>query len=191
MKILEVGGWRTPVINPDWEIIQADSVHRPEVDLCFKWGVDPIPCDDDSYDGFIAIHVLEHVEWWNCEDAMREVFRILKPGGFCEIHVPNAYLAIQKYLESSLFIDRAKCRNQWEQMNAVIVWGQRKSIGKRKRSEDAEQGHLAHWHKSIWTEQALRELFERVGFVDIEKADGRPPHTGRGAWHNLGLRGRK
>ena len=42
--------------------------------------------EDDSFDGMLCIHVLEHI----VDDikAMREIYRILRPGGWGILHVP-------------------------------------------------------------------------------------------------------
>lgn len=43
---------------------------------------------DDSVDGILAWHVLEHMPDLALDRAMREIFRILKPGGTVYIKVP-------------------------------------------------------------------------------------------------------
>ena len=43
---------------------------------------------DSSFDAIICSHVLEHVE--DDRRAMRELFRVLRPGGWCLIFVPLA-----------------------------------------------------------------------------------------------------
>jgi SAM-dependent methyltransferase len=45
-----------------------------------------VPLPDASYDVVIAHHVLEHVD--NDRQAMRELFRLLKPGGLAVLSVP-------------------------------------------------------------------------------------------------------
>ncbi len=48
--------------------------------------VTSIPCKEGSYDAVLCVHVLEHVV--DDRGALREFFRILKPGGWAIIHVP-------------------------------------------------------------------------------------------------------
>jgi SAM-dependent methyltransferase len=48
--------------------------------------VQDMPFDDASYDVVICNHVLEHVP--DDEKAMKEILRILKPGGFSILQVP-------------------------------------------------------------------------------------------------------
>lgn len=47
-----------------------------------------LPYADNTFDGVILSEVLEHVE--NDVDALREAYRVLKPGGVVAITVPNA-----------------------------------------------------------------------------------------------------
>ncbi len=45
-----------------------------------------LPLANDSVDAVICIAVLEHVE--EPQQAVREMYRVLKPGGYCFIYVP-------------------------------------------------------------------------------------------------------
>ena len=51
--------------------------------------VTDLPLADDAYDVILCCHVLEHVE--DDGAAMRELFRVLKPGGFAILQVPISY----------------------------------------------------------------------------------------------------
>src|SRR3989338_6562967 len=48
-----------------------------------------LPFSDNSQDAIICIAVLEHVE--NPIKACGEIYRVLKPGGYCFIYVPFLY----------------------------------------------------------------------------------------------------
>lgn len=61
----------------------ADLV-SPLADLHFD--IMNIPLNDNSFDVVICNHVLEHVP--NDIDAMKEIYRILKPGGWAILQVP-------------------------------------------------------------------------------------------------------
>lgn len=58
-----------------------------DADIIHDLNVAPFPWADNSVDGIVMFHVLEHVrEWWQC---FTECARILKPGGFLQINVPD------------------------------------------------------------------------------------------------------
>jgi SAM-dependent methyltransferase len=48
-----------------------------------------LPFEDNSVDAIICIAVLEHVE--EPQKAVREMYRVLKPGGYCYIFAPFLY----------------------------------------------------------------------------------------------------
>jgi dolichol-phosphate mannosyltransferase len=59
---------------PGRRLIQADG--------CF------LPFSKESFDQVICCRVLEHIEAWNQEDFLREVSRVLKPGGRLILYLP-------------------------------------------------------------------------------------------------------
>lgn len=69
------------------QCINVDKYDICEPDVIHDLNVFPYPWDDNSIDGIIMFHVLEHLEdWWA---AFLECARILKPGGNFEIRVPD------------------------------------------------------------------------------------------------------
>jgi SAM-dependent methyltransferase len=71
--------------NPLPDHVSVDNWGNPDV----KWdlNVTPYPWDDNSVDGIEMWHTLEHLpNWW---EAFKECARILKPGGYLNIRVPD------------------------------------------------------------------------------------------------------
>ncbi|MFT5496642.1 MAG: SAM-dependent methyltransferase, partial [Kiritimatiellia bacterium] len=62
--------------------------------------------DDATYDGIICNHVLEHIP----DDAlaMRELYRVLKPGGFAILQVPISYTIGSTYEDFSITSPEAR-----------------------------------------------------------------------------------
>ncbi len=77
----------------------ADII-SPIADLHFN--IMNIPLKDNSYDWIICNHVLEHVE--NDITAMKEILRILKPGGKAIMQVPINY-SFEKTFEDKSITD--------------------------------------------------------------------------------------
>ena len=67
--------------------INVDKYANCEPDVVHDLNVFPYPWDDDSVDGIVMFHVLEHLgDWWT---VILECARILKPGGKLHIRVPD------------------------------------------------------------------------------------------------------
>jgi SAM-dependent methyltransferase len=65
--------------------INVDGFGDP--DIKHDLNLYPWPFDDRSVDGIAAWHVMEHLEdWWK---AFQECARILRPGGYLEVRVPD------------------------------------------------------------------------------------------------------
>lgn len=65
--------------------INVDAYGEP--DVWWDLNLTPYPWPDNSVDGIEMWHVLEHLEnWW---ESFTEMARILKPGGYLHIRVPD------------------------------------------------------------------------------------------------------
>ena len=82
MKKLNVGCGSD--IKPDF--INLDSKGLPGVDIVHDIEQVPFPFNDEEFDYILCQDVLEHVEYIS---VLKELYRILKPGGVVEIRVPH------------------------------------------------------------------------------------------------------
>lgn len=69
----------------DYKILDKVADYNPDI----VGDIHQMPLTDNSVDAIICIAVLEHVE--EPQQAIREIYRVLKPGGYCFIHVPFLY----------------------------------------------------------------------------------------------------
>jgi SAM-dependent methyltransferase len=65
--------------------VGIDIVALPGVDIVHDLDVYPWPLDDGSFDKVLMLNIIEHLD--DTIKAMREVHRILKPGGVVHIEV--------------------------------------------------------------------------------------------------------
>ena len=83
--------------NYPWIEVKTADLFMPGMDL--KLDITHMPeVPDNSYDALICIHVLEHVS--SDRKALREFYRILKPGGFGICVVPISLT--QRYTDEEL-----------------------------------------------------------------------------------------
>lgn len=80
----------------------ADSINFVQADLN-----QPLPIPDESFDVVAALEVIEHLE--NSYALLREITRILKPGGYAIVSTPNEsnLAARMSYLSSGFYSDAA------------------------------------------------------------------------------------
>lgn len=72
-------------IRPAW--VNLDVAALPGVDVVHDLDVLPYPFQDEKFDIVLARHVLEHVN--DLIATMREIHRILRPGGMLQAIVPH------------------------------------------------------------------------------------------------------
>lgn len=68
-----------------YKVLDYVSTYHPDI----VGDVQDLPFLDDSQESIICLAVLEHVE--NPIIAAREMYRVLKPGGYCFVYVPFLY----------------------------------------------------------------------------------------------------
>ena len=93
--ILDVGGgtrfmkgmkkYETLFAKSDYKTLDVSKDYNPDI----VGDIHAIPLADASVDGVMCRSVLEHVE--RPADAIREMYRVLKPGGLAFIQVPSTY----------------------------------------------------------------------------------------------------
>ena len=66
----------------DYKVLDKVKDYNPDI----VGDIHNLPMADNSVDAIICIAVLEHVE--EPQKAMKEIHRVLKPGGYCFIYVP-------------------------------------------------------------------------------------------------------
>jgi ubiquinone/menaquinone biosynthesis C-methylase UbiE len=171
MRKLEIGPTRKRGITPDgqpretWDTLDVEG----PVTIRCAWGQEPLKVESAAYDWVYASHVLEHIPWWQVDAALREVCRILRPGGRLTLWVPDGVRLVTLYANEpeKLVAQNAKWayysrftkdRSAWSYMNAHIFWG----------ASHYGVGRLPHFHKSIYDAQALRERVAIAGFASAE-----------------------
>jgi SAM-dependent methyltransferase len=70
-----------------------------------------LPYPDDSFDAILCSHVLEHVE--DDSRAMRELHRVLRPGGWAIVLVPLDLERSETYEDPAITAPRARERAYW------------------------------------------------------------------------------
>lgn len=148
------------------------------------------PFEDCTFDLVYSSHCIEHIDWFDVEETIREWARILKPGGVLEVFTANG-LALMKA------IVRLEETGEWTGPDSYLTWRQdlvkadpyNWAVGRIMNY--AKKGSVFHLHRAIITPGFLRRCFERAGLSQIEPMTNAETR-GRGhGWINFGLRGHK
>ncbi len=76
---------RRLIDKADYKILDPVPDYNPDI----VGDIHSLPFEDSSEEAILCIAVLEHVE--NPVKASQEMFRVLKPGGYCFVYVPFLY----------------------------------------------------------------------------------------------------
>jgi len=123
-----------------------------------------LPVPDNSVQGLYASHVLEHLSLEDMRVALRNAFRILKPGGVFRLIVPNLLPIAEAYVASARAGDP----------DAAILFIQSTLMGQERRPSGmrgkirAQLGNGAHlW---MWDHPSMERELKSAGFVDMRPA---------------------
>lgn len=75
--------WLAPLLaKAEYQVLDKVPDYHPDI----VGDIHALPFPDDSVDALVCISVLEHVE--EPQKAVKEMHRVLKPGGYCYIYAP-------------------------------------------------------------------------------------------------------
>lgn len=156
---LDVGSGLFP--RPNYIHVDSDpsSVH-----LEFLVSGHRLPLPDWWADEVNATHMLEHVPPPQIGAVLGEWFRVLRPGGLLEIHVPNAATLAEVLLRDD------PGETVWVVQNAIFgYWAHPADVsgpGALDRLPD---------HKILFTFGMLEQMLTRSGFTDVRDVTGEDP----------------
>lgn len=150
-----------------------------------------LPFKDYSFDLIYASHVLEHVPWYQVQDSINELYRVLKKGGILEIWVPDGLKIAQAFVDFEVSGIDSTGLDGWYRFNEEkdpCKWAN----GRIFTYGDG-YGTLNHpnWHRAIFSPRYLQKLFTTAGFVDIVFMDTSEVRGVNHGWINLGIKGTK
>ena len=131
------------------EWLNLDILKHDGVDIIAD-ASDKIPLETNSIDEIHCIHVLEHVTRDKYEPMLRQMHRVLAPGGYLYVEVPDFHGTVKRLM--SAFAARDD--------HAIHVWTT-SVYGKNER-----HGMAHHWgfHESM-----LCDEFRALGFAEVDR----------------------
>jgi predicted SAM-dependent methyltransferase len=134
--------------EPGW--INSDIKDMPGIDIVADIR-DGLPLQTSSIDYVVSIHALPEIPYDTLETALRELWRVLKPGGVLRLALPDLDKAIQAYLagDSGYFL---------------VPDEDARTIGGKLIVQMTWYG----WSRSLFTHEFIEELCIRAGFSRVD-----------------------
>lgn len=176
MSKLEIGPGRKR-LGDDWATL--DCRRRYHVDIVHDLTSLPLPLDDSSFELIYMSHVLEHIPWTQTVDVLKDLLRVLSPGGRLEIWVPDLEKLVQAYIDPELVQN-----DGWYKYNPdkdVTRWfnGRLFTYGETR----------GNWHRAAFDRRFLSKCLLDAGFNSVDALD--QPRGYDHGWINLGVVGIK
>lgn len=121
-----------------------------------------LPVADGSAAGVYASHVLEHLTRADCITAIRNTFRMLRPGGVFRLIVPDLEIRARRYVAMVAAGDSSASPYL---MRSTLLGQEARRRGVRALRE--QLGHSAH--RWMWDFPSIAHELAAAGFVAIRR----------------------
>jgi ubiquinone/menaquinone biosynthesis C-methylase UbiE len=148
------------------------------------------PFPANTFDIVHSSHSIEHVQWFDAEQTLREWARIVKPGGVLEVWTVNAYAIMRELIALEETGEWSGPGTGWKQNltgGDPWLWGSGRMLNYPK---SGKYGEL--WmHRSLWSPRVLTKMMEKVGLTELRPLRKDEIRGRDHGWINFGVRGVK
>lgn len=123
-----------------------------------------LPLKDDQLDGIYCSHVLEHLALEDLRIALRNTYRVLKPGGVFRLVLPDLEYCAKRYLDELAAGDSAAAMNFIEHHTMLGIVSRPRGFSGMLRSFMGNSHHL--W---LWDYPSLSAELAAQGFRNIRR----------------------
>lgn len=152
------GDWLTVDIDPDRGDIVIDFNHFEKFDL-----------EDNSVACIYGSHVFEHMSIFAAPRVFKECYRILVPGGYMRIVIPDVRKSIEEYLKGNkefpLFKRRAESLKKLLGYEEVSIFETLKGDFISPTGQPDLLGEMGLAHQNAWDFEAMVYELSRAGFA--------------------------
>ena len=121
-----------------------------------------LPYSDGSVDAVYSSHTLEHVYIDEARQVLREVSRVLKPGGLVRLALPDAEQLARAFIAR---VDDLDADAGWDFNDALLAHPRSPPSGLHRLLSRAG-GHTHRWQP---TPAMVTRMLEEAGFSDVRR----------------------
>ena len=151
--------------------INIDFFTTPGID----YGADlryPLKIANNSIDGIFCEHALEHLTYNHVDNLLKECNRIMKPGAYIRIVLPDLSLFMKNYVDKN---------NDWFMIWESLMFINSSDKERRKRRMNTNLQAISfvtqeYGHVSSWDVETISFYLKRNNFCDIGKCGFRQGH---------------
>lgn len=143
-----------------------------------------LPFPDGTFIEVYSSHCIEHIEWYDVENTLTEWARVLRTGGWLEVHTVNGESMMRTLLGEGT-TEAGAWRNDLHKGDPY-KWAAGRLLNYAKPGAKG----TAWMHRAILTPAYLRRCFKQIGLTEIEPVF-EPKGSKKHRSINMGLRGRK
>lgn len=140
--------------HPTPGYIHVDA-HRRARDVEYHVSAATLPFGDETVEELLAVHILEHVHASAVLPTLMEWRRVLRPGGFAQIHVPDAANVFAAFLDSPP-------EHKWTVMIPIFGMTSHVRFGQAGDADDLERHHV------IYDFSLLERVLLDAGFARVD-----------------------
>ena len=192
MRCLEIGPGKKPIKG--FESLNLDKDTRTEGDADHIGDARSLPFDNNTFDIVYSSHCIEHIQWFEVEDTIKEWVRVIKSGGKLEVWTVNGYAiakALVEYEETGRWAGPPI--SEWNNKkilsilkNDPYLWTSGRIMSYARSGE-----YDSNLHRVIWTPKFLKQCFEKAGLKNIRDMDNSEVRGYDHGWINMGVCGVK
>lgn len=117
-----------------------------------------LPFNDNSVDEIRAFQVIEHVPYWKSEQILKEMYRVLTPGGTARLETPDIDVIARRIIDTGEISD-----------NTIYnLVGEYYRPWDKERYDDWEN-NAASIHRNPWNFKRLETVAKSVGFTQVKR----------------------
>lgn len=157
-------GWSKP--STDWLSVDVDK-DRADISMNFNT-FNGFPLEDNSVSCIYGSHVFEHMSIFSAPKVFKECYRVLAPGGFFRIVLPDVRKSIEEYIKGNsdfpLFKRREASLKKLLGVQKVSLFELLKGDFLSPSGQQSLLGSESLAHQNAWDFDAIVTELERSGF---------------------------